>query len=175
MAVDKSVIDQQIQALGQFDKFFTKKEINYLPEVIVPGETIKGLTSGFHDGNTWLITITNRRLLFLDKGMIYGLKQMEMPLDQISTISHKTGLMFGELQISTSGGTKKVEQIDKKDVAKIAQMISDLVKTSREKPVATNSDGGDVVSRLERLAALKEKGIINEEEFRIQKEKILSM
>jgi hypothetical protein len=175
MAVDKSIIDLQIKELGQFDKFFTKKEINYLPEVIVPGEIIRGLTSGSHDGTTWLIAITTKRLLFLDKGMIYGLKQMEMPLDKISSISYKTGLLFGEIQISTSGGTKKVELIDKKDVSKIAQIISDLLKQSREIPSFPQANGNDVVSQLEKLAVLKEKCIISEQEFVVLKQKILGM
>jgi hypothetical protein len=173
MPVDKSVVDEQVKALGQFDRYFTRKEIKYLPEVMVSGENIKGLTSGFHDGNTWLIAITDRRLLFLDKGMIYGLKQMEMSLDQISAISHKTGLLLGEIQVSTSGGTKKIENITKTDVVKVAQIISDLVKQSREKP--SSPAGNDVVSQLERLAALKEKGILSEQEFSVQKQKLLGM
>ena len=38
----------------------------------------------------------------------------------------------------------------------------------------SNADN-DVVSKLERLAALKEKGILNDEEFQIQKNKILKL
>ncbi len=34
MAVDKSVVDEQIAALGDFDQWFTKKERNYLHEVM---------------------------------------------------------------------------------------------------------------------------------------------
>lgn len=175
MAVEKEVVDQQIAALGDFDRWFTKKERNHLHEFINPGERILAMTSGVLDGNTWLITVTNQRLLFLDKGMVYGLKQMEMPLTQISAISHKVGLVFGNIQVSTAGGTKKIDMIRKQDVPKVAQIISDLVNEVQMRGTATavEDPGQDVMSQLERLAALKEKGILTDDEFEAQKRKLL--
>ena len=67
-------IRAQIEALGEIDTFGTKKEIRYLPDVMEPGEAIKGLASGLMDANTWLVVCTDRRILFLDKGLIYGLR-----------------------------------------------------------------------------------------------------
>lgn len=176
MAVEKSIVDQQIANLGEFDKWFTKKERNYLHEVMSPGETIHAMTSGLLDGNTWLVTVTNKRVLFLDKGMIYGLKQMELPLSHISSVSHKTGLVFGKIEVSTAGGTKLIDMIEKKDVPKVAQIISNLVNMPQVvQPAPQQSHGkDDIVSQLERLAALKNQGILTEEEFREQKTKILS-
>jgi hypothetical protein len=176
MAVDKSLIDQQIANLGDFDQWFTKKERNHLHEVMVPGETIHAMTSGFLDGNTWLVTVTDRRVLFLDKGMIFGLKQMELPLSQISAISHKTGLLLGKIEVSTAGGTKLIDMIEKKDVTKVAQIISELVNRTRNGQLAPQPFQGtpDVASQLERLAALKNQGILTEAEFQQQKAKLLS-
>lgn len=174
MAVDKKVVDEQIKALGDFDQWFTKKEMKYLPEIIDAGEQIKAMTSGVHEGNTWLIVATDRRLLFLDKGMIYGLKQMEMPLAQITTLSHKTGLMFGEIEIDTAGGKKKIETIVKKDVAKFADIVSGLVKKVHSNDNVAPSPQVDVATQLEKLAELKSKGILTEEEFQEQKTKLLS-
>lgn len=181
MSVDKEYIDEQIAKLGDFDQYFTKKEIKYLPELINDGENILAMTSGFLDGNTWLIVVTDRRLLFLDKGMIYGLKQVEMPLDKISGISHKIGMLMGQISVMTSGGTQKIENILKTDVPKIARIISDL--TSRENKTSTkvapsissNNSEDDFISKLERLAKLKEQGILTEEEFFSQKARILSV
>jgi len=176
MAVDKKIVDEQIKKLGDFDQWFTKKEIRYLPEILDEDEEIKAMTSGVHEGNTWLIVVTTRRLLFLDKGMIYGLKQMEMPLAQITSVSHKTGLMFGEIEVDTAGGKKKIETISKKDVPKVAKIISDLIKELNNKSNSTNNTDKqlDIVSQLEKLAELKEKGILTEEEFIAQKNKLLN-
>ena len=46
------------------------------------------------DGNTWLITLTDRRIIFLDKGMIYGLKQTTIDLDKVNAVSGETGLFL---------------------------------------------------------------------------------
>ena len=174
MPVPKEVIDEQIKKLGDFDQWFTKKEIKYLPQVIDEGEEIKAMTSGLHEGTTWLIVVTNRRILFLDKGFFYGLKQMEMPLNQITSVSYKTGLMFGTLEVNTAGGTKRIEDISKKDVPKVAAIISELLRNLQSGSSQTQQQNKiDVVSQLERLAELKEKGILTEEEFQEQKAKLL--
>jgi hypothetical protein len=175
MPVDKKIIDEQIAALGDFYKLFTKKERNYLHEIMTPGETIHAMTSGLLNGNTWLVTVTDKRVLFLDKGMIYGLKQMELPISDISAISHEIGLLYGKIQVATSGGISLIEMIDKKDVKKVAEAISDLVKESKETRKCSSSEiKNDIVSQLERLANLKERGVLTEDEFSQQKAKLLA-
>lgn len=181
MALSKDVVDAQIKAIGRFDSFGTKKEIAFLPEVLREGETILFLTSGMMDGNTWLITATDMRLIFLDKGMIYGLKQVEYPYDKISTISHTTGMLMGKISIGTSSGVVVIDCIAKQDVAKMVEIVSQYIQ-SRHTYVnpaadahhgASNSDQGDFLSQLERLGALKEKGLLTDEEFMLAKSKLL--
>lgn len=176
--IDPDSVESQLQALGDFHQWFTKKEIQHLPAVLSKGERIKALTSGLYQGNTWLITVTDQRLLFLDKGMVFGLKQVELPLKQISALSHKTGLLFGEIHISTSGGKSVIQTIPKGEVAKIAAIISSLIREAHEVKVPVASTVApqpvDVASQLERLAALMEKGILTPEEFAAQKAKLLS-
>ncbi len=57
------------------------------------------VTSGLYNNNTYLIVCTDLRLLFLDKGMIYGLKFHEFPFEKINSVSYKKGLLFGEIII----------------------------------------------------------------------------
>ena len=91
------------------DQFFTKKELNYLPEILSDGEQILAFTSGLMDGNTWLLTLTDRRIIFLDKGIIYGLSQAIIDLDKVNSISFKTGLFFAEI---VSGSESKKYTVD---------------------------------------------------------------
>lgn len=131
MPVPKEIIDRQLSSIRQFDEFFTRKEISYLPEIIREGETIQAVISGMYDGNTWLIVATDQRLLFLDKGLLYGLKQIEMPLSEIQTIQHKTGIVFGELLITTAGGAKKIEKLWKKGTERFAALLSEQIHVTR--------------------------------------------
>ena len=119
-------IAEQIAAIGETDTFGTKKEIRYLPEVLATDERLLGLTSGMLNGNTWLIVCTDRRVVFLDKGMLYGLKQTEIPLDSISSISHETGMMYGSISVTGAGlAGMKIKQISKKSVAKFARTVQE--------------------------------------------------
>ena len=82
--------------------FGTKKEFFHLPEVLSSGEQPLAIASGMMDGNTWLITLTNKRVIFLDKGMLFGVKQVDINLSNIVSVGGKTGLLLGKVRISRS-------------------------------------------------------------------------
>lgn len=159
------------------DQFFTKKELNFLPEILSDGEQILAFTSGLMDGNTWLITLTDKRIIFLDKGMIYGLKQTVINLDKINSVSGKTGILFGEIFIEDGAKERQIRNVWKKTVKSFTNMVMDAIEEHRkviqQPQVTEHVQIEDPYERLEKLAALKEKGVITEEEFNIEKQKIL--
>ena len=161
------------------DQFFTKKELHYLPEILQEGEEILAFTSGLMDGNTWLITLTNKRIIFLDKGMIFGLKQTVIPLDRINSVSGKTGLMFGEIYIEDGAKERVIKNVWKKTVKPFTNMVMEAIenyKKSQNTPnKSTQENKNDPYEQLEKLALLKEKGIITEEEFNQAKKNILGI
>ena len=61
----------------------TKKEVKELPNIISDDEIITYATSGVYDGHTWLVISTNKRIIFLDKGMFFGVNQIEIPLSKV--------------------------------------------------------------------------------------------
>lgn len=186
MPVDPEIIKAQLNNLGDFYHFFTSKEIKYLPQILTEEENICGITSGFYENKTWLIVITDLRILFLDKGMFFGLKQIDLPLNHVSSISHKAGIFFGELQVSTSSGGKTIKNIAKRDVLKISSIIAGLIHGGRkQKPnatatapstppaIITSNTRIDLASQLEKLADLHERGVLTEEEFSLSKAKLI--
>lgn len=197
MPVPKEVVDAQLRALPLFKESFTKKEIAHLPDTLQPGEVLHAIISGMHNGSTWLVAATTHRVLFLDKGLLYGLRQLDLPLDRIDGIAHKTGLMFGEIAVATGGANWKVENVvPKQVVAHFAEVVNGLARASRHPAVAPppayqhqappqgfspppnagayRTPGDDFVSRLERLGALRQSGVLTEEEFQSQKQRILN-
>jgi len=170
-------IQQQIKALGDVDTFGTKKEIRYLPDVLANDETVLALTSGLMDGNTWLIVCTEKRVVFLDKGMIYGLKQRETPLERINSIEQKTGMIFGSIGIWDGAALMEIKNVMKKSVRPFVETVNrarDVLKSAKrsvQRPIALSSD--DIASQLERLAGLRDRGILTDGEFQTQKDKIL--
>ncbi|HBP0459531.1 hypothetical protein IPC353_10975 [Pseudomonas aeruginosa] len=157
------------------DQFFTKKELNHLPEVLADGEQVLAFTSGIMDGNTWLITLTDRRVIFLDKGMLYGLKQASIELDKINAVSGKTGLLFGDILIQDGGSERKITNVWKKTVTAFTNKVRDAIHAKKQPVMASASTNDDMISKLERLAALRDRGVLTPEEFAEQKVKILSI
>lgn len=169
-------IQAQLDKLGDLDTFGTRKEIKSLPEILRDGECIKALTSGFYDGNTWLIVCTNYRIIFLDKGMIYGLKQVDIPLDKINSVLCETGIFFATVVVWDGSSQIKIENISKKQGKEFTNKINDSLheyKQIQRQPI-TSVIAPDLPTQLMKLAELKEKGILTEEEFREQKKKLLA-
>lgn len=173
-------IKAEIAALGEVDLFGTAKEVSHLPEILHDDENIKYLTSGLMDGTTWLIVCTQKRILLLDHGFLFGFKQSEMNLENINSISFQTGLLFGAIEIWHGGARMLIENCDKKTVKPFTDAVNAAIQAIKkgqgntpQNPVTSASD--DVVSQLERLASLMEKGILSQEEFQAQKKKLLGL
>jgi hypothetical protein len=160
------------------DQFFTKKELKYLPEALRDGEQVLAFTSGLMDGNTWLIALTDRRIIFLDKGMIYGLKQTAIDLDKVNAVSGSTGLIFGKISITDGAKERKIDNVWKKTVKRFTNKVQEAIearKAAMQQPVQMAQPVEiDPYEKLEKLASLKEKGVITEAEFQDQKGKILA-
>ena len=174
----KNEYDKIAKKIGD-DQFFTSKELNFLPEILLDGEQVLAFTSGIMNTNTWLITLTDIRIIFLDKGMIYGLKQSVIPLDKVQNITGETGILFGKIQISDGSTTHKITMVWKKTVKIFTNMVQEQIQKlknpSSQKKSDTNSDSkSDPMAKLEKLAALLDKGILTKEEFAAEKKKLLN-
>ena len=155
--------------------FATKKEFYHLPSILNDGEQPLAIASGAMDGNTWLITLTNQRVIFLDKGMLFGVKQVDVNLRNIVSVGGKTGLLLGEIIISTSGQNYTIKNVMKGAVIPFTNLINATRnKKEDESKNSSPSNDSDIISQIERIAALKEKGILSEEEFQQQKQRILN-
>ncbi|MBI3554926.1 MAG: PH domain-containing protein [Deltaproteobacteria bacterium] len=173
MSVDKQTVARQLTALGDFHRFFTSREISCLHHVLTEGEVVHAVTSGFFDGHTWIIVVSNIRILFLDKGMLYGLKQVDMPLNKISSISQKTGFFFGEIEVATSSGSKKISSIPKRNVIKVASILAGLIHGGMAKSLTAREPANDLATQIEKLDNLRQKGALTDDEFRLSKARLL--
>ncbi|MCY9809086.1 PH domain-containing protein [Aeromonas caviae] len=178
-AAERKAECKRIAAEVGDDMFFTKKELNHLPEILLDGEQVISFTSGLMDGNTWLITLTDKRVIFLDKGILFGLKQAIIDLDKVNAVSGETGLLLGSISIQDGATTRTIKNVQKKTVVNFTNKIRDAIE-ARKNHGATqphsskSSDSNDLISQLERLASLKDKGILSQDEFEQQKAKLLN-
>lgn len=175
-------INQQIAALPHKYIFYTRKEIRYLPKIMNDDERILALTSGMMNGRTWLAVCTNQRVLFLDRGMFFGLRQVQMNLDRIQAIDSSFGLVFGSLRVWDGASSISINLVLKSTVAPFVKTVQEAMDKYKRKLVsdlaASASNAGHVaanpmIAELERLAKLKAEGHLSDKEFAAAKAKLL--
>lgn len=168
-------IKKQIQAinLSNVSNYLGRREINELPKILASTEIVDNLAQGTYNNGQGILVSTNRRLLFVDKGMLYGLKVEDFPLDKISSIQYETGLLLGGIKIHTTGNIAKIENVEKSSARSFAEFVRDKLSQPKETISTTIVNEPNILDQLEKLAKLKENGILTDEEFNEQKKKLL--
>ncbi len=173
-------VKRQIEAFPQRYIFWTQKEVRALPDVLDRDERVLAVTSGLMGGETWLATCTNRRLLFLNRGMFYGLRQVQLPLDRIQSIDHSFTIVFGSISVWDGASSFTMSMVLKSSILPFVRVTEEAMFLLRKEmsgqrtpaPAAAAAPA-DVASQLAKLADLKERGHLTEEEFQAQKKKLL--
>ena len=106
---------------------------------------------------------------------MYGLKVEDFPLDKITTIQYETGLLLGEIKIHISGNFAKINNVEKATARAFAEFIRNKLSQPKETTAPIINNQPDVYDQLEKLAKLKEQGILTQEEFDTQKKKLLNL
>lgn len=170
-------VKQQIADYPDRYLFWTWKEVRTLPKILDKDESIKAVTSGMIDGETWLLVCTERRIIFLNCGMFYGVRQIQLPLDRIQTIDHEATIAFGSISIGDGATSYTIGMVLKSSIlpfVKVAEEAMFAMRHLQSKAMAAAvAQPSDIASQLVKLAELKEKGYLTEEEFQSQKKKLL--
>jgi hypothetical protein len=125
---------------GTMQRLFARAELEKLPSVIWHDERLEALAGGLYSGTNGIVCRTDRRVLFVSKGILSGLKVADFPLDEISSIQYKVGLIAGELTIFSSGNRAEITQIVPKDEARLfAEGVRARGETEKEAPAGNRS------------------------------------
>ena len=173
---------------GERQMLYDLIESNEQLECVIGGKFAPDLKQAkFGDSlRSGIIVATNKRVVMVDKGVFGSTEVAEMGYDSIGAITYSTGMVFGGLQITGRGSMSfRVEMVDPKDDAK---RFSDCVRphlpgqvgsqhaqqaATPVSPPVSNLDS--VVSDLEKLAGLLERGILSQEEFDAKKKQLLGL
>jgi Bacterial PH domain/Short C-terminal domain len=165
-----------------------RKEIRELPGILWDDEDVLDITQGTYNNGTGILVATQRRLVFVDKGLLYGLKVEDFPLDKISSIQYQTGLLLATVTIFTSGNKAEIKNVDKTKARSFAEGVRVRIAKAQQPapepkvyyppapaPVPAKSEISQLIEELEKLGALKDRGILTEEEFQAKKKQILGL
>ena len=166
-------VKKQVAAYSHRYIFWTKKEIRALPNILEASEHVLALTSGFMNGATWLLVLTERRVIFLNCGMIFGVRQVQVALERIQSIDHSFTICFGNITVWDGASSYTANMVLKSSILPFVRATEEAIQRLKA-PRPAAAPAVDIASQLERLAALREKGVLTEEEFQGQKKKLLA-
>lgn len=169
-------IKSQIKTLGSTDAILGKREINELPNILAQDEPVLNIVQGFYSGGNGILIATDRRLVFIDKGMIYGLKVEDFPYEKLSSIQYETGLLLAKITIFASGNQALIDNVDKKQARAFSEAVRERLSAPKPTaaPVVAAAADDEIIAKLERLIKLREAGILTDSELAEQKQRILS-
>ncbi|MCI0432501.1 MAG: PH domain-containing protein [Gemmatimonadetes bacterium] len=130
MPIDRGVLDQQLQALGESQRWWEVREFRDLPTVLHADERLLALSRGRVARirwvrPRWLIVVTERRLVCIRSGGRTGWRQIEVKTDQIS----RTGLRIGPFHarlIVVAGGRRYRFLVSRADGYRLSSTLSSL-------------------------------------------------
>lgn len=135
-------------------------------------ETIEQAVSGSLNKSKGLFLATNKRIVFVNQGFT-KLQTESFRYDKISSVQYDRGFLNAAVALNIAGQTVRIDGIPNA----FGTTFSEYIRQRIEAPTAAAAPaaGGDVVSQLERLAELRAKGVLTDEEFQAQKQKLLSL
>ena len=134
--------------------------------------TIKGIAKG-------ILVLTPKRVLFyyLDgkKGKIgYGAE--DYSLDEISSINLTRNILAGSIKIHSNNNVINVLNIPpSEDIEGFVKATKQYIEKYKNENTQVSNNNSDVAGQISKLAELRDKGILTDEEFTMQKRKLLGL
>ncbi|MFX3672849.1 MAG: PH domain-containing protein [Paenisporosarcina sp.] len=172
-------IKNQINMLDGASRLLGIKEIKELPNILWENENVEKLVSGFYAGGNGILVATNKRVLFVNKGLVYGLKVEDFPYTNISSIEYSTGMLLGKIKFYVSGNKAEIDNVDKKMTREFAEYVRARITKPSEKaptkPINSSNDISDVFDEIRKYKSLMDDGIITENDFNEKKKQLLGI
>lgn len=154
------------------------REIKKLEGYLWEGETVERLTAGQYGKGQGLVALTDRRLMFVQDG-IMSKSSEDFPLDKMSSISWQSGVLMGSMVVYASGNKAEITNVQKDDGKEIVDLVRARLSAPKEQPqivvqaapVATAAP--DAMDQLRKLADLHAAGVLTDDEFAAKKADLL--
>ncbi|HET9985713.1 MAG TPA: PH domain-containing protein [Longimicrobiales bacterium] len=137
MSVGRGLIDEQLQQLGESMRWRDQRELRDLPAVLHADERLLAVARGklarTRLSRSWLIVVTNTRLLCLRTTGRATWAQLEVPASQIARVGLRVGPFRGRVLV-VAGGYRYRLLVPRADAYKLASALSSIVPVKEAGP-----------------------------------------
>lgn len=157
-------------------RFGVRRELKAIPTILQEGEEVLNLAAGGYDGRRGLLVVTDRRLVFFEKGMARS-RQEDFPYSKISSIQTETRMTHGSLIVFVTGNKAVINQVMPKErVGEIGEYVRSRISAHDAPAPSTQGAASSVASpeeRLRRLQGMLASGLISPDEFEAKRTTII--
>ncbi len=164
---------EELKHLPGFFSFFTRKEIEHLRKMLNPNENVLAVTSGLMNGTTWLIACTSKRVVLIDRGLVYGTKHSEILISKINSISFETKLINGDIHVEDGSSPKIIKDVPAFSAKPFVDAVHKAIEMQNISPTPRPANMS-IADELLKFKQLLDMGAITDKEFEEQKQKLLN-
>lgn len=117
--------------------FFSRREVAELPHLLMPGESVIAILSGFYTAGTAILCVTNRRLLLVDKKFV-RLSYEDVRFEAISDISYSQQAMLASARFYIAGRNIQFRSWYKKELRTLVQFVQDRMFEAHQQVVTSS-------------------------------------
>ncbi len=155
-----------------------RKNLEAIKEHLDEGETVLHYCSGLFEykllgqdsKNNGIFAATQSRAILFGKKM-FGYDMESFPLSKISAIEMSKGMFGKKINLKMSGNTAQMTMISQGDPEGFVAYVRENMG-EKAAPAAAPAD--DIPTQIQKLAALKDQGILTEDEFAAKKAELLA-
>jgi hypothetical protein len=147
-----------------------KELINILQE----NESIQYAAIGMNGIHISPIILTNKRIIYLKIKGLMSKEIHDINYSKISSLNIKRGTILDDVVLSVLGTNIEIDGLNKEESVNVYNKIKQQMELNDSDVAATTVPDNDILGKLERLAKLREQGVLSEDEFTEQKKRILS-
>jgi Short C-terminal domain/Bacterial PH domain len=173
--LDDRGVAEAVERLSKPSRRTARLAIQYLPDLLGGNERVLELGQGKYRRKQGLVVLTNERLFFLDKGVVRETVE-EFTVPSISSLLVNKKLTGDTLFVSAPGNKAEITGMTDGQANTIARAFHNLEQTNQvmaATPGLAPSSDADPIAQIERLAGLRDKGIISAEEFESKKTELM--
>ena len=168
------------------DNFATKKELTVLSSYLADNEVVFSLASGLvKQGdtsnssdlsfNSWLVALTNQRILFLDHALLTkSVDTQSIRLDKVQAVSASQGFVFGKITIDIGNRSITIDNCPKSHVKVFADIANDWLSHLQAENSIAPAASIDIADKLSQLWSLHQSGALSDKEYNDAKSILLS-
>lgn len=137
------------------------------------GEKLKVSHLQLSNKKPGIFIITSKRVFHVAK-VLWDVEFEQISLDQIDSVEFKTGMFVANLRIYGRNNIMEVD-LSKDEAEKCSRMINNAMELYKHPSAPTLPvPQADPLAQIQKLAELKEQGVLSEEEFNEKKQQLLS-